>query len=210
MIRVPCCNPSICKRPYRNRTAACLRRGIADATSVSPEILCRHLRICLADTHRRPVPSQTKVNRAITGELRQRPQLWLARLPYDAVHCGKAQGHRLADARVSVREPGSTTQGQPARRLAATRNVQLAGATNAHPSRPPAFLPDLHFQFAAWSAVRFPNANRIPPWPPRLRANVSRPVSIYALVRLNPSQSLFGRRHQRSESVNPAGFPRLR
>src|SRR5438876_10002187 len=99
-------------------------------------------------------------NTAISGELRQRPQPLLARLQCLSRHCGKAQGRRLADARVSVREPGSTTQGQPARRLAATRNVQLAGATNARPSRPPAFLPDLHFQFAAWSAVRFPNANR--------------------------------------------------
>src|SRR5438105_8960616 len=99
-------------------------------------------------------------NTAITGQLRRRPQLWLACLQGYSRHCGQAQGHRLADALVSVREPGSTTQGQPARRLAATRNVQLAGATNARPSRPPAFLPDLHFQFAAWSAVRFPNANR--------------------------------------------------
>src|SRR5262249_19978656 len=111
-------------------------------------------------------------------------------------HYGKAQGHWLVDARVSVREPGSTMQGQSARHLAATRTVQLDGATNAHPSRLPAFLPDLHFQFAAWSAVRFPNANRSRRYPVRLRANVSRPVSIYALVLLNPSQSLFGRRQQ--------------
>src|SRR6266576_325058 len=131
-------------------------------------------------------------NTAISGELRQRPQLWLACLQGDSRHCGQAPGHRLAHARVSVREPGSTTREQPALRLAATRNVQLAGATSAHPSRPPAFLPNLHFQFAAWSAVRFPNANRIPPWPPRLGVNVTRPFSIYALVRLNPSQSLFG------------------
>src|SRR5205814_8497966 len=107
-----------------------------------------------------------QMNTTITGELGQRPQLWLARLQGYSRHSEQAQGHRPAHARVSVREPGSTTQEQSTRRLAATRNVQLAGATNARPSRPPAFLPNLHFRFAAWSAVHFPNANRTHRWSP--------------------------------------------
>src|SRR5215813_207479 len=109
-----------------------------------------------------------QMNTTIRGELQQLRQPLLARLQCSSRHYGKAQGHWLVDARVSVREPGSTMQGQSARHSAATRTVQLDGATNAHPSRLPAFLPDLHFQFAAWSAVRFPNANRSRRYPVRL------------------------------------------
>src|ERR1043166_4257369 len=108
-----------------------------------------------------------QMNTAISKELRQRPQLlW------------QAQKRRLAHGRVFSRESELTTREQSTRRRAATRNVQLAGAINARPSQQPAFLPNLQSEPASASPVRFPNVNKTRLFPPPLRANVCRPVSI--------------------------------
>src|SRR5881394_3412571 len=163
MTPTPCYNPSACKQRCLSRTEASLPRGIADATAAFPEILCKHLRICLAGMHGCPALSRTQMNTARGGGLRQRRQLWLDRLPRYAEYCGQAQERRLAHARVSARESGSTMREQSTRRRAATRNVQLAGATNARPFQQPAFLPTLHSEPAASCVVRSPNADRIRP-----------------------------------------------
>src|SRR5262249_36005831 len=90
----------------------------------------------------------------------------------------QVQKRTLVYARFPARESGSTNRGQSTRRRAATHNVQLDGATNARPFRRPSFLPNLHFEFAASCAVRFPNADKFRPSPPPRRANVCRPVLI--------------------------------
>src|SRR5438477_9881757 len=148
------------------------------------------------------------MNTARGGGLRQRRQLWLDRLPRYAEYCGQAQERRLAHARVSARESESITREQSTRRRAATRNVQLVGATNARPCQRPAFWSSLHFESAASCAVRFPNVDRIRPSPPPLRANVCRPVLICGLARLNPSRSSSLRCRWLPESMNLAASRR--
>ena len=46
-------------------------------------------------------------------------------------------------------------------RPGATRNVQSPDAINARPFQQLAFLPGLHFEFAASCAVRFPSEDKI-------------------------------------------------
>src|ERR1700746_33345 len=147
-----------------------------------------------------------QMNTATAGAHRQPPQLWRAQGRPPASFALRAG--RLAHARVSAPASRSTTRGQSPRGKGATRTVRSPAATNAHPFRQPAFLPNLHSELAASCAVRFPNADKIRLSLQRSHADVFRPALILRPDPLNPSRNLFRHRRRLPESANLAPFRR--
>src|SRR6266480_194629 len=162
MIPAPCCNPSVCKRLRLNRTVACPLRAIADAILTPPETGCRRLRICRRDTRRGPARWRTQMKKGTSREVRLQLRPRQARCQRHAQPCEQARRRKLFVASVFVRESRSTVRERLTLRRAAIRNVQSVDATNAHPYRRPAFLPDAHSEFAASCGVCCPSEDNNP------------------------------------------------
>src|SRR5438445_2135246 len=169
MISALCCTPSVCMQPLLSRTVACPLRAIADAILTRSETGCRRLRIFRRDTRRDPARWRTRVKKGTSREVRLQLRPRQARWQRQAQPCEQARQRKLFVAPVFVRESGSTVRARLKLRRAAIRNVQSVDATNAHPSRQPAFLTGAHSEFAASCELRFPSQDKDPKYSERLR-----------------------------------------